>query len=142
MCVLRGVRGALFILVEVGSRQMLVLKVIRRFGADSSSKCTWTGGRPGSADPGGRSAPPGHLSSSSSFGRMACGPRSLFLYAFVWRAHLLCHMGPPCKCVTPDAIFYIVVRRLLCVFVLFLSCSSEMYKTRKQLWSKVSDTNM
>jgi hypothetical protein len=32
--------------------------------------------------------------------------------------------------------------RLLCVFVLFCSCSSEMYKTRKQLWSEVSDTNI
>ena len=27
-------------------------------------------------------------------------------------------------------------------FVLFRSCSSKMYKTHKQLWSKVIDTNM
>jgi len=61
---------------------------------------------------------------------------------FVWRACFLCQMGPPCKCVTPDVIFCVVIWRLLRVFVLFRSCSSEMYKTQKQLWSKVSDTNM
>ena len=47
-----------------------------------------------------------------------------------------------CKWVTPDAIFCVVVWRLLRVFVLFRSCSSKMYKTKKQLWSKISDTNM
>ena len=62
-------------------------------------------------------------------------------YAYVWRARLLCQMGPLCKWVTPDAIFCVVVWRLLLVFVLFHSYSSEMYKTRKQLWSKVSDIN-
>jgi len=61
---------------------------------------------------------------------------------YAWRAHLLCQVGPLCKWVTPDAIFCVVVWRLRRVFFLFHSCSSEMYKTRKQLWSKVSDTNM
>ena len=50
--------------------------------------------------------------------------------------------GPLCKGVTPDVIFCIVVWRLLRVFVLFCSCSSEIIQTQKQLWSKVSDTNM
>jgi hypothetical protein len=61
---------------------------------------------------------------------------------YAWRARLLCQMGPPCKWVTPDAIFCVVVWRLLRVFVLFHSCWSEIIQTRKQLWSKVSDTNM
>ena len=64
------------------------------------------------------------------------------LVHLAWRPHFLWHVGPLCKGVTPDVIFCVVVRRLLRVFVLFRSCSSEMYKTWKQLWSKVSDTNM
>ena len=51
-------------------------------------------------------------------------------------------MGPLCKWVMPDAIFCVVVWHLLRIFVLFCSCSSEIIQTRKQLWSKVSDTNM
>ena len=118
------------------------MEVIRRLGDDSSSKCTWTGGQPGLADPGDRPAPPGHLSSLSFSGRLTCGPRYLPCMHYAWRACLLCQMGPLCKWVTPDAIFCVVVWRLLRGFVLFRSCSSEMYKTRKQLWRKVSDTNM
>ena len=69
-------------------------------------------------------------------------PRPYPLVQIPWRPHLLWHVGPLCKGVTPDVIFCVVVRCLLLVFVLFRSCSSEMYKARKQLWSKVSDTNM
>ena len=70
------------------------------------------------------------------------GPRIFHYVHYAWRARLLCQVGPLCKWVTPDAIFSVVVWRLLRVFVLFRFCSSEMYKTRKQLWSEVSDTNM
>ena len=55
----------------------------------------------------------------------------------IWKSKQACHarllyqVDPLCKWVTPDAIFCVVVWRLLCVFVLFRSCSSEMYKTRK-----------
>ena len=59
---------AIFILLRVGSRQMHICKVIRYVGHDSSSKCTWTGGRP---------APPGHLSSLSFSGRLTGGPSTL-----------------------------------------------------------------
>jgi len=48
-----------------------------------------------------------------------------------WRARLLYQMGPPCKCVTPDATFCVVMWHLLRVFVLFRSCSSEIYRTQK-----------
>ena len=64
------------------------------------------------------------------------------LVHLAWRPCFLWHVGPLCKGVTPDVIFCVVMWRLLRVFILFRSCSSEMYKTRKQLWSKVSDTNM
>ena len=70
------------------------------------------------------------------------GPGIFLCMHYAGRARLLCQMGPPCKWVVPDAIFCVVVWRLLRVFGLFRSCSSEMYKTRKQLWSEVSDTNM
>ena len=110
--------------------------------ADSSSKCTWTGGRPGSADPGGGRP---HLAASRPYPSLAgwyVGPDIFPYMHYAWRARLLCQMGPLCKWVTLDAIFCIVVWRLLRVFVLFRSCSSKMYKTLKQLWSEVSDTNM
>ena len=70
------------------------------------------------------------------------GPDIFPCMHYAWRARLLCQMGPPCKWVMPNAIFCIVVRRLLRVFVLFHSCSSKMYNSRKQLWSEVNDTNM
>ena len=70
------------------------------------------------------------------------GPDVFPCMHYAWRARFLCPMGPLCKWVMPDAIFCVVEWRLLRVFVLFRSCSSEMYKTRKQLWSEVSDTNM
>ena len=137
MCVERGEREALFILVEVGSRQMHVWKVIRRLRGDSSSKCTWTGGWPGSASAS-PTWPPLVLIlrwQADIWALISC------MY-YAWHACLLCQMGPLCKWVTPNAILCVVVWRLLCVFVFFRSCSSKMYKTRKQLWSEVSDTNM
>jgi hypothetical protein len=70
------------------------------------------------------------------------GPHIIPCMHYAWRAHLLCQMGPLCKWMTLDAIFYVVMWCLLRVFFLFRSCSSEMYKTQKQLWCKVSDTNM
>ena len=70
------------------------------------------------------------------------GPGIFLCMHYAWRARLLCQMGPPCKWVTPDVIFSVVVWRLLRVFILFRSYSSEIYKTQKQLWSEISDTNM
>ena len=56
------------------------------------------------------------------------GPDIFPCMHYAWRTRLLCQMGPLCKWVTPDAIFCVVMWRLLRVFVLFCSCSSEMYK--------------
>ena len=50
VCV-EGGGEALFIALEVGFPPTHVWKVIRCLGGDSSSKCTWMGARPGSADP-------------------------------------------------------------------------------------------
>ena len=71
-----------FIVFRVGSRQKHIWKVIRRSRGHATSKCTWTGGRPGSADPWGRPAPPGRLSSLSSSGSLICGPMSRSRGAF------------------------------------------------------------
>ena len=70
------------------------------------------------------------------------GPDLFPCMHFAWHAHLHCQMGLPCKCVTSDAIFCVAMWCLLRVFILFHSCSSEMHKTREQLRSKVSDTNV
>ena len=142
MCVLRGVRGGPIYTSGGRFPPNARMEGDEETWGDSSSKCTWTGGRPGSADLGGWPAPPGRLSSLSFTGRLHVGPDIFLCMHYAWRAHLLCQMGPLCKWVTPDAIFYVVMWRLLCVFFLFRSCSSQIYKTRKQLWSKVSDTNM
>ena len=48
----RGGEGALFILVEVGFPPTHTWKVIGRLGSYHSSRCTWTGGRVGSDEPG------------------------------------------------------------------------------------------
>ena len=71
-----------FIVFRVGSRQKHIWKVIRRSRGHATSKCTWTGGRPGSADPGGRPAPPGRLSSLSSSWSLIFGPMSRSRGAF------------------------------------------------------------
>jgi len=49
---------ALFIALEVGSPPTHIWKVIRCLGSYSSSRCTWTGGRAGSAEPRVRPTPP------------------------------------------------------------------------------------
>ena len=133
VCVLRGVRGILFILVEVGFPQTHIWKVIRRLGIYSSTKCTWTGARAGSAEPGVQPTPPGAPRPHRLLAGRQVGPRIFPYVHYAWRARLLCQVGPLCKWVTPDAIFSVVVWRLLRVFVLFRSCSSEVYKTRKHL---------
>ena len=125
VCVEGGWREALFIVLEVGSRQKNIWKVIKRRGILGV-------GRP-------------HLAATRPQPLLVGWHVGLDIFPclhFAWCAYLLCHMCSPCKCVTPDVIFCVVVWRLLRVFVLFCSCSSKKYKTRKQLWSKVSDTNM
>ena len=82
VCVVRGEGSPTFIFFRVGSRQKHIWKVIRRSKGHATSKCTWTGGRPGSADPGGRPAPPGRLSSLSSSRSLICGPMSRSRGAF------------------------------------------------------------
>ena len=61
------------------------------------------------------------------------GPDLFPCMHIAWRAHLLCQMGPPYKCVMPDAILCVVVWRRLCVFVLFRSCSSEIERASRPL---------
>ena len=63
-----------FIVFKVGSRQKHIWKVIRRSRGHATSKCTWTGGRPGVADPRGRPAPHVSHSSLSSSETLTCGP--------------------------------------------------------------------
>ena len=141
-CVGGGWRRGLFIALEVGFPPTHIWKVIRCLGSHSSSKCTWTGTRLGSADLGGRLT---HLAASRPdllLDGIFFDPYPYPLVHLAWRPRFLRHVGPLCKGVTLDVIFCIVIWCLLCVFVLFHSCSSEMYKTPKQLWSKVSDTNM
>ena len=82
VCVCERWREPPFIVFRVGSRQKHIWKVIRRSRGHATSKCTWTGGRLGSADPGDRSAPPGRLSSLSSLGSLICGPMSRSRGAF------------------------------------------------------------
>ena len=82
-------REAPFIVFRVGSRQKHIWKVIRRSRGHATSKCTWTGGRPGSADPGGQPAPPGRLSSLSNLGSLICGPMSRSSGAFALVPRLL-----------------------------------------------------
>ena len=107
-----------------------------------SSSCTWTSAYPGSAKPGVRPTPPGAPHPYPPLAGLQVGPRIFSCVHYAWSARLLCQVGPLCKWVMLDAIFCVVVWCLLRVFLLFRSCSSEMYKTRNQLWSKVSDTNM
>ena len=55
---------------------------------------------------------------------------------------LLCQVSPPCKWMTPEAIFCVILWCLHRVFFLFHSCSSEIMKSPKKLWNYVSDTNI
>ena len=82
VCVCERWREPPVIVFRVGSRQKHIWKVIRRSRGHATSKCIWTGGRLGSADSGGRPAPPGRLSSLSSSGSLICGPMSRSRGAF------------------------------------------------------------
>ena len=57
VCVERGERPYLYYL-EVGFPPTHIWKVIRCLGGDSSSKCTYTGGKAGLAEPRGSADPP------------------------------------------------------------------------------------
>ena len=94
-CVCERWREPPFIVFKVGSRQKHIWKVIRRSRGHATSKCTWTGGRPGSADLGGRPAPPGRLSSLSSSGSLMCGPMSRSRGAFALVPPFALTCGPP-----------------------------------------------
>ena len=100
-------------------------------GCDSSSKCTWMGLWPGSADLWGRSTPHGHDSSLSSSGGLTHGLSTLSFHASSVAPRLLCQVGPPREYVTPDAIFCVVTWRLHRVFFFFRSSSFENMETPK-----------
>ena len=58
VCVREGGERPYLYYLEVGFPPMHIWKVIRCLGCDSSSRCTWTRCRLGSADPRGRPTPP------------------------------------------------------------------------------------
>ena len=137
-----GGERALFILLKVGSRQMHTRKVIRCLGRDSSSRCTWTGCRPGRRTP---RVSRHHLASAHPYPSLVgwhVGPGVDHDVHLLWLPRLLYQVGPPCKGVTPDAIFYIVAWRLHRVFILFRSCSSEMAKLQNNCGTRLVIQNM
>ena len=86
-----------FILFKVGSHQIHLRKVTRWSSGHATSKCTWAGGRPGSAEPRSRSNPHGSHSSLSSSEMLTCGPDLIHGLHLPWPTRFLLFVGPPCS---------------------------------------------